>query len=94
MAAIDAGLERVSRTRRKRQDLLIETTPLRVRDTGSRVWVFQYKYGKKHNRMKLGTWPVLSLEKARGKARKYREDVDRSSFESNRSRDEAALTLR
>jgi hypothetical protein len=44
--------------------------------------------------MKLGTWPVLSLEKARGKARKYREDVDRSSFESNRSRDEAALTLR
>jgi hypothetical protein len=34
MAAIDAGLERVSRTRRKRQDLLIETTPLRVRDNG------------------------------------------------------------
>jgi integrase len=49
---------------------------LRVRDTGSRVWVFQYKYGNKHNRMKLGTWPALSLEKARGKARKYREDVD------------------
>ena len=49
---------------------------LRVRETGSRVWVFQYKYGKKHNRMKLGTWPALSLEKARGKARKYREDVD------------------
>jgi integrase len=49
---------------------------LRIRDTGSRVWVFQYKYGDKHNRMKLGTWPALSLEKARGKARKYREDVD------------------
>jgi integrase len=49
---------------------------LRIRDTGSRVWVFQYKYGNKHNRMKLGTWPALSLEKARGKARKYREDVD------------------
>jgi integrase len=49
---------------------------LRIRDTGSRVWVFQYKYGDKHNRMKLGTWPSLSLEKARGKARKYREDVD------------------
>ena len=49
---------------------------LRIRDTGSRVWVFQYKYGDKHNRMKLGTWPALSLEKARGKARKHREDVD------------------
>jgi hypothetical protein len=49
---------------------------LRVRDSGSRVWLFQYKYGEKHNRLKLGTWPALSLEKARGKARKYREDVD------------------
>jgi integrase len=49
---------------------------LRIRDTGSRVWLFQYKYGDKHNRLKLGTWPALSLEKARGKARKYREDVN------------------
>jgi integrase len=48
---------------------------LRVRATGARTWVFQYKYGDKHQRMKLGTWPALSLEKARGKARQYREDV-------------------
>ena len=49
---------------------------LRVRATGARTWVFQYKFGAKHQRMKLGSWPTLSLEKARGKARKYREDVD------------------
>jgi integrase len=48
---------------------------LRVRATGARTWVFQYKYGEKHQRMRLGTWPALSLEKARGKARQYREDV-------------------
>jgi len=49
---------------------------LRVRATGSRSWVFQYKYGDKHQRMKLGSMPALSLEKARAKARFYREQVD------------------
>lgn len=49
---------------------------LRVRETGARTWVFQYKYGDKHQRMKLGTLPSLTLEKARAKARGYREQVD------------------
>jgi integrase len=49
---------------------------LRVRHAGSRTWIFQYKYGDKHQRMKLGIWPALSLEKARAKARFYREQVD------------------
>jgi integrase len=49
---------------------------LRVRGTGARTWVFQYKYGDKHQRMKLGTVPGLTLEKARAKARGYREQVD------------------
>jgi integrase len=49
---------------------------LRLRSTGARTWIFQYKFGAKHQRMKLGAWPMLSLEKARGKARQYRQDVD------------------
>jgi integrase len=49
---------------------------LRLRATGARTWIFQYKYGDKHQRMKLGTTPALSLEKARAKARFYREQVD------------------
>jgi integrase len=49
---------------------------VRIRQAGSRTWIFQYKYGDKHQRMKLGVWPALSLEKARAKARFYREQVD------------------
>jgi integrase len=49
---------------------------LRVRESGVRTWIFQYKYGEKHERMKIGTWPSLSLEKARAKARKHRHEVD------------------
>jgi integrase len=49
---------------------------IRIRQAGSRTWIFQYKYGDKHQRMKLGVWPALSLEKARAKARFYREQVD------------------
>jgi hypothetical protein len=49
---------------------------LRIRATGARTWVFQYKYGEKHQRLKLGTSPALTLEKARARARRYREQVD------------------
>jgi integrase len=49
---------------------------LRIRASGARTWVFQYKYGDKHNRMRLGTLPGLTLERARAKARGYREQVD------------------
>jgi integrase len=48
---------------------------LRVRASGSRTWIFQYKFGAKHSRLRIGEWPNLSLEKARARARKYREDV-------------------
>jgi len=49
---------------------------LRLRVSGTRTWIFQYKFGTKHARLKIGTWPSLSLEKARAKARKYRHEVD------------------
>jgi integrase len=49
---------------------------LRVRDSGVRTWFLQYKFGAKHCRLKIGSYPGLTLEKARGKARKYREQVE------------------
>lgn len=38
---------------------------LRLRDGGSRVWVFQYKLGTKHRRITLGKYPKLSAKRAR-----------------------------
>jgi hypothetical protein len=41
---------------------------LRIRATGARTWVFQYKYGDKHQRMKLGT--PCPVSRSRERARK------------------------
>jgi integrase len=38
---------------------------IRIREGGSRVWVFQYKLGEKHRRMTLGSVSAISLVKAR-----------------------------
>jgi integrase len=38
---------------------------LRLRDGGSRVWIFQYKLGDKHRRVTLGRYPKLSAKRAR-----------------------------
>jgi integrase len=38
---------------------------LRLRDGGSRAWVFQYKVGGKHRRVTLGKYPKLSAKRAR-----------------------------
>src|ERR1700690_3769747 len=38
---------------------------LRLRDGGSRVWIFQYKLGDKHRRLSLGKLPKLSAKRAR-----------------------------
>jgi integrase len=38
---------------------------LRVRDTGGRTWVFQYKVGSKQRRLVLGKASALTAEKAR-----------------------------
>ena len=36
---------------------------IRLREGGSRTWIFQYKFGDKHRRIKLGG-PELSRDKA------------------------------
>ena len=40
---------------------------LNIKNTGSKSWVFRYKVDGKSNRIGLGKYPTLTLEKARRK---------------------------
>jgi integrase len=48
---------------------------LRIREGGSRTWVFQYKLGGKQRRMVLGRATAIKAEKARSIASEYHEQV-------------------
>ncbi len=48
---------------------------LRIRDGGSKTWVFQYKLGGKQRRMVLGRATAIKAEKARAIASDYHEQV-------------------
>jgi integrase len=50
---------------------------LRIREGGSRTWVFQYKIGGKQRRMVLGRATAIKAEKARAIAGEYHEQVGR-----------------
>jgi integrase len=41
---------------------------IRLREGGSRHWVFQYKIGSKHRRITFGKYPALDAKKARDRA--------------------------
>src|SRR5262249_26566337 len=43
---------------------------LRVRDTGSKIWVYQYSRNNKTRRMTIGVWPTMSPSQAREQVRK------------------------
>jgi len=43
---------------------------LRVRDTGSKIWVYQYSRNNKTRRMSIGVWPTMSPAQAREQVRK------------------------
>jgi integrase len=48
---------------------------LRLREGGSRTWIVQFKVGKQHRRMTLGSTALLDLTKARANARDVLERV-------------------
>jgi integrase len=50
---------------------------LRIREAGSKTWVYQYKLGGKQRRMVLGRATAVKAEKAREIARGYHADVAR-----------------
>jgi integrase len=48
---------------------------LRIRDGGSKTWVFQYKLGAQHRRISLGKYPALPPAQARKTAAKLHAEV-------------------
>jgi integrase len=48
---------------------------LRLREGGSRHWVFQYKIGSKHRRVTFGKYPALDAKKARDRAAELHAQV-------------------
>jgi len=49
---------------------------LRVTETGSKSWTYNFTINDKRARMTLGTYPALSLSAARTKAIEARADVE------------------
>lgn len=45
---------------------------IRVKPNGAKIWYFAYKYLRKHKKISLGSFPDLSLAKAREIAQEYR----------------------
>jgi integrase len=48
---------------------------LRLREGGSRHWVYQYKIGSKHRRVTFGKYPALDAKKARAQADEFHAKV-------------------
>jgi integrase len=49
---------------------------LRIREGGSRKWIFQYRFAGQQRRQTIGTAAAMTLEAARKRARAMRVDVD------------------
>src|SRR5690625_4589316 len=65
-------------TDRTQEDVWDELVPglaLRVGRTGSKTWMVRYRANGRHRRMKLGTYPHLSLADARERARRALADA-------------------
>src|SRR5258708_36929988 len=63
---------------------------IRLREGGSRTWIFQYRLGGKQRRMSLGSADAISLAKARdGERDKHRKIIRRGAHDLH-----ATMTLR
>jgi hypothetical protein len=50
---------------------------LRIEPSGSKLWLFRYKFDGKPHRLALGTYPGMSLAIARAEAQAHRDLLDR-----------------
>jgi integrase len=50
---------------------------LRIEPSGSKLWLFRYKFGGKSHRLALGSFPGMTLALARVEAQAHRELLDR-----------------
>jgi integrase len=71
MAKLTAtGVDKWKATDRRQEvpDALMTGLYLIVQPTGRKAWQVRYRFGKKHRRMTLGKYPLLSLADARARA--------------------------
>jgi hypothetical protein len=48
---------------------------LRIREGGSRTWIFQYKLGAKHRRISFGSADAMTVQAARERAERFHAQV-------------------
>ncbi len=62
-------------------DTLIPGLHLRVSATGGKVWYLSTRVDRRNRRIKLGSYPALSLSDARERARDTLRDIEMGTFE-------------
>jgi integrase len=65
------------------RDSLIPGLHLRVSATGGKVWYLSARVDRRNRRIKLGSYPALSLSDARERARDVLRDIDIGTFEKS-----------
>lgn len=63
------------------RDTLIPGLHLRVSATGGKAWYLSVRVDRRNRRIKLGTYPALTLSDARQRARDVLRDIDIGTFE-------------
>lgn len=63
------------------RDELLSGLHIRVSNAGSKVWYLATRIDEKRKRIKLGTYPVLSLKDAREKAQSMLRDIQLGTFQ-------------
>jgi hypothetical protein len=63
------NIAKLTLPKRKRESIVFDDDlsgfGLRLREGGSRVWIYQYKVGNKHRRITFGKFPAIDPTKAR-----------------------------
>jgi len=79
-------------------DSLVNGLALRITDTGHKSFVFRYRYGDKVKRYTIGTYPAISLSKARDHTRELNYLVSNGTDPLKKKQDkkkvEAPLTFK
>jgi hypothetical protein len=77
------------------RDVLLPGLHLRVSASGSKVFYLSKRVDHRMRRIKVGSWPILSLKDAREKAREILRAIELGEFDQNEPEEEEvhALTL-
>lgn len=77
------------------RDILLPGLHLRVSASGSKVFYLSKRVDHRMRRIKVGSWPILSLKDARDKAREILRSIELGEFDQDEPEEEEvhALTL-